>query len=76
MILCPVYPAGEGPITGVNSKNLASEINKSYPGLATPLNEMAGLGDHLVSKSSEKVTILVLGAGSIGKKARQIVGGF
>jgi UDP-N-acetylmuramate--alanine ligase len=76
MILCPVYPAGEGPISGVNSKNLASEINKLYPGLATPLNEMAGLGDHLVSKSSEKVTILVLGAGSIGKKARQIVGGF
>ena len=76
MVLCPVYPAGEGPITGIDSFNLASDINKSYPGLVTPLQGIEGLGTHLVPNSPEKVTILVLGAGSIGKKAREIVGNF
>ncbi|TDJ05905.1 MAG: UDP-N-acetylmuramate--L-alanine ligase [Deltaproteobacteria bacterium] len=76
IVLCPVYPAGEGPIKGINSTNLASEINKSYPGLVTSLTGLDDLNDHLIPESSERVTILVLGAGSIGKKARQIVGGF
>lgn len=76
MILCPVYPAGEGPISGITSTQLASEINDTYPGLATPLDKLESIEDHLVQSSTEKVTILVLGAGSIGKRARAIVSDF
>jgi len=76
MILCPVYPAGEVPISGINSVKLAGEINKTYPGLATPLEKLDNIKEHLIPNSKEKVTILVLGAGSIGKRARQIVSNF
>ncbi len=65
--LLPIYPASEEPIEGINSTNLASEINSLYPGLALTVESI-----NEVSELDRKhdCTILTMGAGSIGKKIR------
>jgi UDP-N-acetylmuramate--alanine ligase len=73
VIMLPVYTAGEKIIPGVNSQNLAREINAYYKGLVKTLDSEGELKQYLVKQSKEKQTILVLGAGSIGKKTREIV---
>ena len=65
--LLPIYPASEEPIEGINSVNLAGEINSFYPGLALSvdsINEVSEL------ECKQDCTVLTMGAGSIGKKIR------
>lgn len=71
--LMPIYSAGENSLEGVNSSRLAKEINKFYPNLVKEINEVDELIKLIPSKASEKTSILVLGAGSIGKKVRDII---
>lgn len=72
VFLCPIYPASEKEIPGINSKRLASDINNLHPDLVKTieLNEMSKI---LKNSLNEDVTFLVMGAGSIGRNIREIV---
>jgi UDP-N-acetylmuramate--alanine ligase len=69
--LMPIYSAGEKPIEGIDSARLAKEINKIYPNLVEEIQN--DLDKFVPHDSQEKLSILVLGAGSIGKKVRDII---
>ena len=71
LFLGPIYPAREEAIPGIDSKRLANDINRLHPGLARELDHL----DDFPSPSNYpgKVTIVALGAGSIGKKVRNFV---
>jgi len=71
--LMPIYSAGERPIEGIDSVRLAKEINKLYPNLVNEVKNPEDLIKFVPSNSSKKMSILVLGAGSIGKKVRDII---
>ncbi len=71
--LMPIYPAGERPIEGIDSVRLAQEINNLYPNLVNEIQNPEDLVKFVPSNSSKKMSILVLGAGSIGKKVRDII---
>lgn len=71
--LMPIYSAGEKPMAGIDSSRLTSEINKLYPNLVKEVTGTDELIKLIPSKSSEKMSILVLGAGSIGKRVRDII---
>lgn len=71
--LMPIYSAGEKPIPGIDSSRLAKEINNLYPHLITEVTGAEELIKLIPSKALEKTSILVLGAGSIGKKVRDII---
>jgi UDP-N-acetylmuramate--alanine ligase len=72
VFLKPIYPASEKPLHGITTSRLVSDINKLHPKLATEFQDFSLLEEKL-KNSSEQATILVLGAGSIGKDARKWV---
>ncbi|MDH5580537.1 MAG: UDP-N-acetylmuramate--L-alanine ligase [Bdellovibrionales bacterium] len=70
--LCPIYPASEDSIPGISSSILANDINKIHPELVKSI-EVDEISDILNTVEEKKMTFLVLGAGTIGKKIREIV---
>jgi UDP-N-acetylmuramate--alanine ligase len=73
VLLLPIYSASEKPIDGIDSSLLCLEINRHYPGLARHLGEGEKLENFIPQKFPKELTILALGAGSIGKKVREII---
>ncbi len=71
--LMPIYSAGENPIEGIDSSRLVREINDIYPNLAKEIKNSDDLVNLIPPKGPEKISILVLGAGSIGRKVRDII---
>ena len=69
LFLCPIYPAGENPIPGIDSKRMADDINNLHPGLARDLENLNTLP---VIETRQKVSLITLGAGSIGRKIRKL----
>jgi UDP-N-acetylmuramate--alanine ligase len=75
LLIRPLYPASEKEIPGINSERLIKDINKLHPDFAGSLKSFEELKD--VCKKSDKVTtILTLGAGKIGKDAREWIESF
>lgn len=72
VFLCPVYPASEKEIPGINSKRLASDINNLHPDLVKTI-ELNDISEVIKNSLDEDATFLVMGAGSIGRKIREIV---
>lgn len=70
--LCPIYPASEKEISGINSLVLANDINRIHPELVKNI-ELHEISDILKSSQDENTTFLVLGAGTIGKKIREVI---
>jgi len=70
--LCPIYPASEESVPGISSSILANDINKIHPDLVKNI-EADEISNVLRAQADEKTTFLVLGAGTIGKKIREIV---
>jgi UDP-N-acetylmuramate--alanine ligase len=70
----PLYEAGEKPIPGINSSRLVEDINALHPNLATLISgDKKELKQLFLSNLGEKAIVLVLGAGSIGRLANEIV---
>ena len=73
LVLMPVYPAGEAPIVGAESKDLAQSIRRL--GHCRPYVE--GEFDQVIERVSALVepndVVLVQGAGSIGRLPSQMV---
>lgn len=73
LFLCPIYPASEQPIDGINSENLIKEINKRKANFSK-LIDLNGEGKNFFqSRQKNNEIIIALGAGSIGKKVRELV---
>lgn len=76
LYLGPIYAASERPIDGIESERLVIDINKVHPQFASYLPSMDQLTQLIKKLSNEEQvyhTILVLGAGSIGKRIRETV---
>ena len=73
LVLMPVYPAGETPIVGAESKDLAASIRRL--GHCRPYVE--GEFDQVIERVSALVepndVVLIQGAGSIGRLPSQLV---
>jgi len=72
--ITPIYSAGEEPIIGINSDRLVMDINNLHPGLAQMLDKAEDIGSLLTRLQSESAIVLVMGAGSISRIARESVG--
>ena len=72
--ITPIYSAGEEPIIGINSDRLVMDINNLHPGLAQMLDKAEDIGGLLTELQSESAIVLVMGAGSISRIARESVG--
>jgi len=73
LYLLPIYAASETPIEGITSESLAQEINLKKENFVTVLKSYDLLKD-IVKENKDKNTIVIaMGAGSIGKKIREVV---
>ena len=68
--LCPIYPASEKQIEGVSSEKLASDIGQTHPGSAQYIDYGRPFADLIHSYKGDRVTVVTLGAGRIGKEIR------
>lgn len=73
VLLCPIYAASEAPIADITSTRLAKEINQRHTGRCVELKDKDDLFAKLDALKDRKVTVLTLGAGSIGKNVREWV---
>ncbi|HUF74303.1 MAG TPA: UDP-N-acetylmuramate--L-alanine ligase [Gammaproteobacteria bacterium] len=73
LVLLPVYPAGEQPITGADSKSLARAIRARGSVEPVLVDELDGLPDVLGNIVKANDVVLTLGAGSIGSVASGLV---
>jgi len=72
LLLCEVYPAGEQPISGATGKSLCQAIRvrgASNPIFVSDLDDLQSILEPLVQDND---VILTMGAGSIGKAAKQL----
>ena len=68
--ICPIYPASEKPIKGISSEGLVRDIDKAHPGLAEFIDYGEGFVELINSCKNERVTLITLGAGNIGREIR------
>ena len=73
VLMAPIYPASEKEISGITSSNLTSDINKLHPSLATSFDDWDIVVKKIEELRKENSTLLVLGAGSIGRKVKSFV---
>jgi UDP-N-acetylmuramate--alanine ligase len=69
LVLLPVYPAGETPIAGADSKSLARAIRARGAVEPIPVDEIEALPEALSKLIRGGDVVLTLGAGSIGAAA-------
>ena len=75
LVLTEVYPAGEVPIAGADGRSLARAIRargEIDPVFAADLDEARRLLPGLVREGD---VLLVMGAGDVGRLARELAGG-
>lgn len=72
LLLCEVYPAGEQPISGATAQSLCQAIR--IRGTSTPIfvQNLEDLQSILAPIVEDGDVILTMGAGSIGKAAKQL----
>ncbi len=73
LYLCPIYPASEVPIDGITSDHLVEDINRLHSGFARLLSSSDEMNAIIKNRSSNNITYMVMGAGPIGKKIRDLV---
>jgi UDP-N-acetylmuramate--alanine ligase len=69
LLLLPVYPAGEEPISGADSKSLARAIRARGAVEPVVVDDLESLPDVLAQILKSDDVVLTLGAGSIGSAA-------
>lgn len=74
LVILPVYPAGEAPISGVTGKNLFLKLRELFPKLPSAYAEtQEEISSCLKPWLGEETLVLFLGAGDITKMARTFV---
>lgn len=73
VLIAPIYPASEKPIQGITSESLSGDINKLHPGLTETFDDWSRVEEVVKNSKDKKVLLLALGAGSVGKKVKDIV---
>jgi UDP-N-acetylmuramate--alanine ligase len=73
VLMAPIYPASEQEIAGISSSNLTNDINKLHPSLATSFEDWDIIKNKIEELKKENATLLVLGAGSVGRKVKSLV---
>ena len=75
LFLTPIYPASEKPIDGIVSQRLVNDINLLHPSFAHLIESTDKIGEAILNEikfqTKEKITVVVLGAGAIGRKVRE-----
>jgi UDP-N-acetylmuramate--alanine ligase len=73
--LAPIYPASEREIPGVTSQRLVEDMNQLHPHFAHELMslDVSLLKEMILKYEHQEVMIFSMGAGSIGKKIREVV---
>lgn len=69
--ISPIYPASEKPISGIESDRLISDINKLHPELVEKLDDINNIDEVISKYKNDNVTLVTLGAGSIGRIIRE-----
>ncbi len=70
LYLAPIYPASEKEIPGISSARLIEDINKLHPNFAKVMGSINELGSVIESFKGQNVSVVTLGAGSIGRTVR------
>ncbi|MEC7274883.1 MAG: UDP-N-acetylmuramate--L-alanine ligase [Bdellovibrionota bacterium] len=73
VLIAPIYPASEEAIVGINSENLSNDINQLHPNLTESFESWDRVKEVINSVKDTKALVLSLGAGSVGKKVKEIV---
>lgn len=69
--IAPVYAASEKEISGINSKNLVTDINRLHPSLAVELKEVSEIKTIVDDLKKKDCMVISMGAGSIGRIIRE-----
>ncbi|CBW25006.1 UDP-N-acetylmuramate--L-alanine ligase (UDP-N-acetylmuramoyl-L-alanine synthetase) [Halobacteriovorax marinus SJ] len=69
--ISPIYPASEKPIPGIEADRLIADINKLHPDLVKKLDSIENIDSIIDNYKEENVTLVTLGAGSIGRIIRE-----
>ncbi len=73
VFIAPIYPANEEAIDGINSRSLSSDINQLHPNLTEHFESWETIRTFVKEAKSKDMLLLALGAGSVGKKVKEIV---
>lgn len=73
LYMAPIYPASEKPIPGITTESLVSDINKLHPSLAEGFEDWTVVSDLVKQLKNQNATLLVLGAGAVGSRVKEIV---
>lgn len=75
LYILPIYAASEPPIDGINSSKLVNDINKIHPLMAHFADKFETIKEIIEKnlRSNTEITVITLGAGSIGKNIRELV---
>lgn len=72
----PIYSAQEEEIPGISARALMEDLNRLHPNIAEYLenySEMKEVIAKIIGTQNEESLVVTLGAGSIGKKMREII---
>lgn len=73
VLIAPIYPANEEPIKGITSENLSKDINQLHPNLTKVFKDWCELDQVIKDSKKKDVLLLALGAGSVGRKVKELV---
>lgn len=71
VFIAPIYPASEKPIEGITTERLVKDINHLHPGLCEQVGSIDDIGELIKPFLDKEIAFLCLGAGAIGRKARE-----
>lgn len=69
--ISPIYPASEKEIPGITTDRMIEDINRLHPNLVNPMNSISDLNRLIDKYENENVTLMTLGAGSIGRIVKE-----
>ncbi|MEK6623868.1 MAG: UDP-N-acetylmuramate--L-alanine ligase [Bdellovibrionota bacterium] len=72
LCLLPIYPASEQPIAGITTEGLCVDINRIHGPFSVFVDKFPEVLTNTVT-AKETPIVVIMGAGSIGKKAREII---
>ncbi len=73
LILTHVYSAGEDPIAGINSRNLAESIKVTTGQDVTYIESFSRLEEHLFKNCREGDLVITMGAGDVFRVGEELV---
>lgn len=74
VFIAPIYAASEKEMLGINSQALVSDLNRLHPMLATSLSDSAEIGELIKDLKQKNGIVITMGAGSIGRVIREVLG--